>query len=67
MFFLALLPSLQVPLPESPPWWLAFNVRTEDLAEVVLTLHELYQRPRALYVEVRILVHRSFHSLFWAC
>lgn len=43
---------LGIALPESPPWWLVCSTRTEDMVEVVCTMHELYQRPRAQYVEV---------------
>jgi len=44
--------KLQVPLPESVPWWEVFSVKTEQLVEVVRTLHELYQRPKAEYIHV---------------
>lgn len=44
--------KLQVPLPENVPWWHAFSVRTEQLIEVVRTMHELYQRPKAEYIHV---------------
>ncbi|GIL75958.1 hypothetical protein Vretimale_5606 [Volvox reticuliferus] len=43
---------LQVPLPQSPPWWEAFKVPTDQLVEVVQNLHSLYQRPKAHYIEV---------------
>ncbi|EFJ47579.1 L type cyclin [Volvox carteri f. nagariensis] len=43
---------LQVPLPENPPWWEAFKVPTDQLVQVVLTLHNVYQRPKAHYIEV---------------
>ncbi|KXZ56259.1 CYCL1 protein [Gonium pectorale] len=50
---------LQVPLPDNPPWWEAFKVPTEQLVEVVLTLNDLYQRPKAHYIEVNPEVLRS--------
>lgn len=34
------------------PWWELFSVKTEELVEVVRTLHELYQRPKAEYIHV---------------
>ncbi|GIL44618.1 hypothetical protein Vafri_2145 [Volvox africanus] len=43
---------LQAPLPLSPPWWEAFKVPTDQLVEVVQSLHNLYQRPKAHYIEV---------------
>ncbi|GLC50293.1 hypothetical protein PLESTB_000363400 [Pleodorina starrii] len=43
---------LQVPLPDNPPWWEAFKVSTDQLVEVVIALHSLYQRPKAHYIEV---------------
>mmetsp|Transcript_18666 Transcript_18666/g.40111 ORF Transcript_18666/g.40111 Transcript_18666/m.40111 type:complete len:470 (+) Transcript_18666:117-1526(+) len=44
--------KLQVPLPESVPWWEVFHCTTEQLVEVVCVLHDLYQRPKAEYIHV---------------
>eukprot|EP00983_Pelagomonas_calceolata_P109217 1159536-Pelagomonas_calceolata.AAC.2 len=42
----------QICLPESVPWWAAFSVKTEQLVAVVRTLYELYQKPKATYINV---------------
>jgi len=49
---LCCLAAPQICLPESVPWWAAFSVKTEQLVAVVRTLHELYQKPKAAYVNV---------------
>lgn len=41
------LAGLQVPMPENPPWWEAFQVSQQQVHSVVATLLELYSRPRA--------------------
>ncbi|CAI5513320.1 unnamed protein product, partial [Closterium sp. Naga37s-1] len=42
----------RIPLPENPPWWLAFDASKEGIDEVCRALAELYRRPKAQYVEV---------------
>lgn len=39
--------ALQVPMPESPPWWEAFEATQEQVHRVAATLLELYSRPKA--------------------
>ncbi len=57
--------ALQVPLPENPPWWEAFKVSTSQVVEVVLAMHNLYQRPKAYYIEVNpdVLKHAAISGL----
>lgn len=43
---------LQVPLPESPPWWELFGVQPELMYTVCHLMHDLYARPRAEYIPV---------------
>jgi hypothetical protein len=43
---------LAVALPEEPPWWRVFDVEEAQMYEVVRTMHDLYQRPRAEYIPV---------------
>ena len=42
----------QVPLPEDVPWWDAFGAKTQEVLEVVRTLHDLYKRPKTEYTSV---------------
>eukprot|EP00798_Chlamydomonas_sp_ICE-L_P010693 gene10693-12385_t len=44
--------KLEVPLPDSVPWWEVFNCKTDQLVDVVITLHELYSHPKAQYIHV---------------
>eukprot|EP00850_Spirogloea_muscicola_P009143 SM000050S17068 [mRNA] locus=s50:757989:760403:- [translate_table: standard] len=41
-----------IPLPENPPWWLAFDAAKEGIDEVCASLADLYARPKPEYVEV---------------
>eukprot|EP00850_Spirogloea_muscicola_P022488 SM000298S10942 [mRNA] locus=s298:43966:46065:+ [translate_table: standard] len=41
-----------IPLPENPPWWLAFDAAKEGIDEVCASLADLYSRPKPQYVEV---------------
>lgn len=43
---------LQIALPEHLPWWAMFQVRTEQVVEVVRVLHDMYSRPKAEYIHV---------------
>lgn len=36
----------QIPLPQSPPWWLLFDADFEEMEAVALELLSLYKRPR---------------------
>ena len=38
--------SPQIPLPQSPPWWLLYDADFEDIEAVGLELLALYKRPR---------------------
>lgn len=40
----------QIPLPEEPPWWELHNITFEDICEVCMEVHSLYQRPPARYI-----------------
>ncbi|KAK1267505.1 Cyclin-L1-1 [Acorus gramineus] len=42
----------KVPLPENPPWWLAFDADQSEIEEVCRVLAHLYSLPKALYVPV---------------
>ncbi|KAL3581450.1 hypothetical protein D5086_015782 [Populus alba] len=42
----------QVPLPESPPWWKAFDAEKSGIDEVCRVLAHLYSLPKAQYVSV---------------
>lgn len=42
----------QVPLPENPPWWKAFDADKSGIDEVCRVLAHLYSLPRAKYVPV---------------
>ena len=37
---------LQIPLPQSPPWWLLFDADFEDMEAISLELLSLYRWPR---------------------
>lgn len=41
-----------VSLPENPPWWKVFDAEKGDIEEVCNVLANLYQRPKASYIEV---------------
>lgn len=42
----------QVPLPENPPWWLAFDADKSEIDEVCRVLAHLYTLPKAQYIPV---------------
>ncbi|CAL8172563.1 unnamed protein product [Prunus armeniaca] len=42
----------QVPLPENPPWWKAFDAEKSGIDEVCRVLAHLYSLPKAKYVPV---------------
>ncbi|GAB2293247.1 Cyclin-L1-1 [Dionaea muscipula] len=42
----------QVPLPENPPWWKAFDADKSGIDEVCRVLAYLYSRPKAKYIAV---------------
>ncbi|KAJ4956976.1 hypothetical protein NE237_013759 [Protea cynaroides] len=42
----------QVPLPENPPWWKAFDAEKSGIDEVCRVLAHLYSLPKALYIPV---------------
>lgn len=42
----------QVPLPENPPWWKAFDAEKSGIDEVCRVLAHLYSLPKAQYVSV---------------
>ncbi|KAL5566182.1 hypothetical protein UlMin_029346 [Ulmus minor] len=42
----------QVPLPESPPWWKAFDADKSGIDEVCRVLAHLYSLPKAQYIPV---------------
>ncbi|XP_061340857.1 cyclin-L1-1-like isoform X2 [Gastrolobium bilobum] len=42
----------QVPLPESPPWWKAFDAEKFGIDEVCRVLAHLYSLPKAQYIPV---------------
>ncbi|GMH28538.1 hypothetical protein Nepgr_030381 [Nepenthes gracilis] len=42
----------QVPLPEDPPWWKAFDAEKSAIDEVCRVLAHLYSRPKAKYIPV---------------
>lgn len=42
----------QVPLPENPPWWEAFDADTFEINEVCRVLAHLYSLPKAQYIPV---------------
>lgn len=41
-----------VPLPENPPWWLAFDAEKSGIDEVCIVLARLYSLPKAEYIPV---------------
>lgn len=42
----------QVPLPENPPWWKAFDAEKSGIDEVCRVLARLYSLPKAQYLPV---------------
>uniref|UniRef100_A0A5B6Z4U3 Cyclin-L1-1 n=1 Tax=Davidia involucrata TaxID=16924 RepID=A0A5B6Z4U3_DAVIN len=42
----------QVPLPENPPWWKAFDAEKSGIDEVCRVLGHLYSLPKAQYIPV---------------
>ncbi|KAM1353875.1 hypothetical protein ACFX2H_033303 [Malus domestica] len=42
----------QVPLPENPPWWKAFDAEKSGVDEVCRVLAHLYSLPKAKYIPV---------------
>ncbi|KAJ7969160.1 Cyclin-L1-1 [Quillaja saponaria] len=42
----------QVPLPENPPWWKAFDAEKSGIDEVCRVLAQLYSLPKAHYIPV---------------
>lgn len=42
----------QVPLPENPPWWKAFDAEKSGIDEVCRVLAHLYTLPKAQYIAV---------------
>ncbi|KAK8620959.1 hypothetical protein V6N13_067410 [Hibiscus sabdariffa] len=42
----------QVPLPENPPWWKAFDAEKSAIDEICRVLTYLYSLPRAQYIPV---------------
>lgn len=42
----------QVPLPDNPPWWKAFDADKSGIDEVCRVLAHLYSRPKAKYIPV---------------
>ncbi|CAM8898432.1 unnamed protein product [Rhodiola kirilowii] len=42
----------QVPLPENPPWWKAFDAEKHQIDEVCRVLAHLYHCPKARYISV---------------
>ncbi|KAI4301858.1 hypothetical protein L6164_035096 [Bauhinia variegata] len=42
----------QVPLPENPPWWKAFDAEKSGINEVCRVLARLYSLPKAQYIPV---------------
>lgn len=42
----------QIPLPENPPWWKAFDADKSGIDEVCRVLAHLYSLPKAQYVHV---------------
>ncbi|PIA40349.1 hypothetical protein AQUCO_02500205v1 [Aquilegia coerulea] len=42
----------QVPLPENPPWWKAFDADKSGIDEVCRVLAHLYRLPKAQYIAV---------------
>ncbi|XP_044508977.1 cyclin-L1-1-like isoform X2 [Mangifera indica] len=44
--------KFQVPLPENPPWWKAFDAEKSGIDEVCKVLAHLYSLPKAQYIPV---------------
>ncbi|KAL5995340.1 Cyclin-L1-1 [Asimina triloba] len=42
----------QIPLPENPPWWKAFDAEKSGIDEVCRVLSHLYSLPKAKYIHV---------------
>lgn len=42
----------QIPLPENPPWWKAFDAEKSGIDEVCRVLAHLYSLPKAKYIPV---------------
>ncbi|MCI21264.1 cyclin-L1-1-like, partial [Trifolium medium] len=42
----------QVPLPENPPWWKAFDAEKSGIDEVCRVLAHLYSLPKAQYLPI---------------
>lgn len=42
----------QIPLPENPPWWKAFDAEKAGIDEVCRVLAHLYSLPKAKYISV---------------
>lgn len=42
----------QVPLPENPPWWKAFDADKSGIGQVCRVLAHLYSLPKAQYISV---------------
>lgn len=42
----------QIPLPENPPWWKAFDAEKSGIDEVCTVLAHLYSLPKAKYIPV---------------
>lgn len=42
----------QVPLPENPPWWKAFDAEKSGIDEICRVLAHLYSLPKAKYIPV---------------
>ncbi|KAJ8765889.1 hypothetical protein K2173_020405 [Erythroxylum novogranatense] len=42
----------QVPLPENPPWWRAFDAEKSGIDEVCRVLAHLYNLPKAQYISI---------------
>ena len=54
---------LQIPLPQSPPWWLLFDTDYEDIEAISLELLSLYRRPRAMLERVERRINRLKEEL----
>ena len=54
-------PTSQVPLPQSPPWWLLYDAHYEDIEDICLEVLSLYRRPKVFLeqLEKKISVHKK--------
>ncbi len=43
--------TLQIPLPENPPWWDLFNTTEKEIAEIANAIQGLYSRPKMEWVD----------------